>query len=64
MYELIAICDARKQADGEGSLWVDMAEIDRCSTTPARSEISAVTPVQPRWKRACTLSRLVLSPPC
>lgn len=33
-HELVAICDACKQtiADGEGSLWVDMAEIEQATT--------------------------------
>lgn len=41
VYELIAICDACKQAvaDGEGSFSVDMAEVDRCSTNTRAWEI-------------------------
>ncbi|MFI1481889.1 hypothetical protein [Streptomyces sp. NPDC020747] len=41
VYELIAICDACKQAvaDGEGSLWVGIAEVDRCSTNMHAREI-------------------------
>lgn len=33
-HELIAICDACKEtiADGEGSLWVDMAEVEQATT--------------------------------
>ncbi|MGJ5898447.1 hypothetical protein ACSCBZ_41860 [Streptomyces niveiscabiei] len=41
VHELIAICDVCKQAvaDGGGSLWVDMAEVERCSTHTRAWEI-------------------------
>ncbi|MEU0118554.1 hypothetical protein ABZ137_33945 [Streptomyces bobili] len=53
VYELIAICDACKQAAADGSLWVDMAEVDRCSNNHTRAwEILETPPCQNVTSRA------------
>lgn len=48
-HELAAICDVCTQAvaDGEGSFWVDMSEVDRCSTNVRAWELRETKQVGP-----------------